>query len=345
MKKVAVVILNWNGKSWLEKFLPAVLEHTTHSDYNIIVADNGSTDDSILYLEKNFPSVAIVKLDKNYGFTGGYNRALKQVEAEYYVLLNSDIEPTANWLDHLVHEMEADESIGACQPKILAYHQKDTFEYAGASGGFIDYLGYPFCRGRIFFTAEKDNAQYNNSKEIFWATGACLMVRASLYHKAGGLDEDFFAHMEEIDLCWRIQNLNYTIKVFPKAVVYHVGGGTLNKENPKKTFLNYRNNLALLFKNLPFPSNISIVFKRMVLDGVAGIHALTKGEFKNTLAILKAHLSFYTRIPSLLRKRKEIAHKKSMSELKGVHFKSIVFEYFIKKKQRFSELKKTVNNL
>lgn len=340
MKKVAVVILNWNGQNWLEKFLPSVLENTKNPDYEIIVADNGSTDDSIAYTEKIFPSVKIIKLDKNYGFTGGYNRALKQVEAKYYVLLNSDIEPSTAWLDTLVAEMEADETVAACQPKILAYNQKDTFEYAGASGGYLDYLGYPFCRGRIFFTAEKDEQQYNSTEEIFWATGACMMVRASLYHEIGGLDEDFFAHMEEIDLCWRLQNLGYSIKVYPKAVVYHVGGGTLNKENPKKTFLNYRNNLALLFKNLPFPSNIIIVFKRMVLDGVAAIHALTKGEYKNTFAILKAHLAFYAWIPHLMQKRKQIINKKTLDQLKGVHFKSIVFEYFLKKKKTFSALKK-----
>lgn len=338
MKKVAVVILNWNGKSWLEKFLPSVVAYTSNPDYDIIVADNGSTDDSITYTETHFPSVKILALDKNYGFTGGYNRALKMVNAEYFVLLNSDIEPSENWLDILVAQMDANPKIGACQPKILAYNEKDTFEYAGASGGFIDYLGYPFCRGRIFFTAEKDDLQYENDLEVFWATGACLMIRAELYEKAGGLDEDFFAHMEEIDLCWRLQNLDYKVKVFPKSVVYHVGGGTLHKENPKKTYLNYRNNLALLYKNLPFPSNYFVVFKRMVLDGIAGTHALTKGEYKNTIAIVKAHLAFYAWLPNLYAKRKKIVHKKTLYELDGVHFKSIVFQYFLKKKKTFIEI-------
>lgn len=340
MKKVAVVILNWNGKSWLEKFLPSVLEYTSGSDYEIIMADNGSTDDSIAFTQKYFPSVSILALDENYGFTGGYNRALKLVKATYFVLLNSDIEPSAGWLDVLVKEMDENPEIGACQPKILAFNEQDTFEYAGASGGFIDFLGYPFCRGRIFFTAEKDTQQYNDALDIFWATGACLMIRAELFEKAGRLDEDFFAHMEEIDLCWRLQNLGYSIKVFPKSVVYHVGGGTLNKENPKKTYLNYRNNLALLYKNLPFPSNHTIVFKRMVLDGLAGMHALLKGEYKNTFAILKAHLAFYAWLPSLQSKRKNIAHKKTLKELKGVHFKSIVLQYFLKKKKTFSEIYK-----
>lgn len=338
MKKVAVVILNWNGKNWLEKFLPKVLEHTSHPDYEIIVADNGSTDDSIAFTKENFPGVTILALDANYGFTGGYNRALAQIKSKYYVLLNSDIEPSKDWLDILVSEMDKDETISACQPKILSYNEKDTFEYAGAAGGFIDYLAYPFCRGRIFFTSEKDTNQYEDNIDVFWATGACLMIRAELYHKAGGLDESFFAHMEEIDLCWRLQNLGYKIKVFPKSVVYHVGGGTLGKENPKKTYLNYRNNLALMFKNLPFPSNIFIVFKRMVLDGIAGAHALTKGDYKNTIAILKAHFAFYAWIPELLGKRKAIPQKKKITDLKGVYYKSIVFQYFIKKKKTFGEI-------
>ncbi len=338
MKKVAVVILNWNGKNWLEKFLPSVEEHTSHEDYEIIVADNGSTDDSIAFLKERHPKISIIALDKNYGFTGGYNRALKQVAAKYFVLLNSDIEVSPKWLDILTLEMDKDENLGACQPKILAYNDKKSFEYAGASGGFIDKYGYPFCRGRVFFTTEEDVKQYNEPMEVFWATGACLMVRADLYKKIGGLDEDFFAHMEEIDFCWQLQHLSYKIKVFPSAVVYHVGGGTLAQGNPRKTYLNFRNNLALLFKNLPFPNNIIVVFQRLILDGIAGIQAMTKGAFKETLAIIKAHFSFYLWIPSLLKKRKMIPNKKKFFELKGSHPKSIVFQYFLNKKKKFSEL-------
>ena len=338
MKKAAVVILNWNGKHWLEKFIPKVLEFTSNPNFEIIVADNGSTDDSIAFLNASFPEIKQIILDKNYGFTGGYNKALRQVEAEYFVLLNSDIEPTENWLDILIEKMDQNEKVGACQPKILAYNNKNHFEYAGASGGFIDYLAYPYCRGRVFFTAEEDNGQYDTETEIFWATGACLIVRSKLYTQLNGLDDDFFAHMEEIDLCWRIQNLGFKIMVFPQSTVYHVGGGTLSKENPKKTFLNYRNNLALIFKNAPFPNNIFVVFQRMVLDGVAGFHALLKGEYKNTLAIIKAHLAFYAWVPSLLAKRKKLKSKKKLNDLQGTYNKSIVYQYFVKKQKTFDEL-------
>lgn len=338
VKKVAVVILNWNGKSWLEKFLPSVIKYTSNSEYEIIVADNGSTDDSVVFLKENYSSVSLIELDKNYGFTGGYNRALKQVDAKYFLLLNSDIEVTGNWLDHLVSCMEKDENIAACQPKVLAFNNKESFEYAGASGGFIDKFGFPFCRGRIFHTDETDNQQYNTEIDVFWATGACMMVKSDLYLKLGGLDEDFFAHMEEIDFCWRMQNMGYKIKVVPNSIVYHVGGGTLAQGSPKKTYLNFRNNLALLFKNLPFPNNIFVVFQRMVLDGIAGIQALTKGKYKDTIAILKAHFVFYSWIPSLLKKRKLSPSKKKLSELNGTYNKSIVFDYFIKGKKKFSDL-------
>jgi len=338
VKKVAVVILNWNGKTWLEKFMPSVIEYTTNDDYEIIVADNGSSDSSIDFLQKKYPSVSIIELDKNYGFTGGYNRALKQVKAKYFLLLNSDIELTKNWLEPLVYVMDNDDKVAACQPKILAFNNKTHFEYAGASGGFIDKFGFPFCRGRIFFTDEKDEGQYNSEIEIFWATGACMMVRADLYSKTGGLDEDFFAHMEEIDLCWRFQNLGYKIKVVPQSTVYHVGGGTLAQGSPKKTYLNFRNNLALLYKNLPFPNNIIVVFQRMIFDGMAGVHAITKGNPKETLAILKAHFTFYSWIPTLNSKRKKIATKKKISELKGTYSRSIVFDYFLRKKKHFSDI-------
>jgi len=338
VKKVAVVILNWNGKKWLEKFLPSVVKHTSNSDYEIIIADNGSSDDSIAFIKENYSSISIIELDKNYGFTGGYNRALVQVEAKYFVLLNSDIEVSENWLDLLTAQMESDENVAACQAKILAFNDKSSFEYAGASGGFIDALGFPFCRGRIFDTAEKDTKQYENNLNVFWATGACLMIRADLYKQTGGLDEDFFAHMEEIDLCWRLQNLGYKVQVIPSAVVYHVGGGTLAQGNPRKTFYNFRNNLAMIFKNLPFPNNIFTVFFRMVLDGLAGVQFLMKGNFKGFFAIIKAHFAFYAWIPSLLKKRKQIQTKRKLSELDGVFNGSIVYHYFLKGVQKFSDL-------
>ncbi|MGB1248141.1 MAG: glycosyltransferase family 2 protein [Chitinophagales bacterium] len=328
MKSIAIVILNWNGKKWLEKFLPNVIKHSQIPNCEIIVADNGSTDDTIAFLSVNFPMVKQILLDKNYGFTGGYNRALAQVKTDYYVLLNSDIEVTENWLRPVIERLESDEKIAVCQPKILAYHQKTHFEYAGASGGMIDFLGYPFCRGRMFDTVEKDEAQYNDARPVFWATGACLFVKAELYHKAGGLDERFFAHMEEIDLCWRLQNMGYTIWVEPSATVFHVGGGTLQKSNPRKTFLNFRNSIATMFKNLPLFEAIVKMFIRLNLDGIAGIVFLLKGEWRNTLAIIKAHFSFYTMLPYLIKKRKEFPQKKPLKLMKGFYSKSIVWEHF-----------------
>ena len=248
--KVAVVILNWNGKSFLEKFLPSVF--ACNSSYaEIIVADNASTDDSVSFLKSKYPQIKIIQNSSNGGFAKGYNDALKLVEAEYYVLLNSDVEVTPNWIDSVIQLMDTDKSIAACQPKIRAFDDKKSFEYAGAGGGFIDKYGYPFCRGRILDTLEEDKGQYNDVREVFWATGACLFVRSECYHKVNGFDEDFFAHMEEIDLCWRLKNLGYKIMYSPNSTVFHVGGGTLNKTSPKKTYLNFRNNLILLCKNHP----------------------------------------------------------------------------------------------
>ncbi|HEX9615036.1 MAG TPA: glycosyltransferase family 2 protein, partial [Bacteroidota bacterium] len=250
MKKTAVVVLNWNGKDLLERFLPILVRHTS-GNAEIVIADNGSTDDSVDYVRKTFPPVRTILLGKNLGFAGGYNEALKQVEAEYYVILNSDVEVTEGWIESIITMMEGDPRIGACQPKILDIRVRNRFEYAGAAGGFIDVLGYPFCRGRILNSFEEDRGQYDDMKEVFWATGAALFIRSKLFRQAGGFDEDFFAHMEEIDLCWRIKHLGYRVMACPSSTVYHLGGATLDQGNPRKTFLNFRNGLILLFKNHP----------------------------------------------------------------------------------------------
>jgi GT2 family glycosyltransferase len=292
--KIAVVILNWNGKSFLEKFLPSVVKHSIEA--KIIVADNASTDDSISFLEKTYPSIDIIKLEQNYGFAGGYNKALKQVDSEYYILLNSDVEVTENWLAPMLKMLDNDKNIVACQPKIKDYNNKDSFEYAGASGGFIDKYGYPFCRGRIFDYLEKDTNQYDEPIEIFWASGAALFIRAQEYNQIGGLDEFYFAHMEEIDLCWRLKNEGHKIMVCPSSTVYHVGGGTLNKINPRKTFLNFRNSLLTLYKNLPKNERFVKIFIRLNLDAIAGLKFLLDGKPTHALAIIRSHFTFYSAI-------------------------------------------------
>ncbi len=310
--KIAVVILNWNGKHWLEKFLPNVIQHS--NDAEVIIADNNSSDDSIKFLEENYPNIRIIQNDGNYGYAKGYNLSLKQINAEYFVLLNSDIEVTKYWISPIISLMDSDRTISACQPKILDYNNKNKFEYAGASGGFIDNLGYPFCRGRIFDYLEEDKGQYNDTTEIFWATGACLFVRASHFFEINGLDEDFFAHQEEIDLCWRFKNKGYKVFVEPKSKVYHVGGGTLNVDSPYKTHLNFRNNLYMLFKNLPLSSLFKIIPIRLILDGVAALTFINKEKgIKHIKSIVKAHFCFYSQIPNLLRKRKYISQKNNLT--------------------------------
>ena len=300
--KTAVVILNWNGKHWLEKFLPNVIFNS--SDVTVIVADNNSTDNSVSFLQEKFPEIQIIQNEGNYGYAKGYNLALKQIDAEYFVLLNSDIEVTKDWISPIVSLMDSDKTISACQPKIRDYNNKSKFEYAGASGGYIDKFGYPFCRGRIFDELEEDKGQYNDAIEVFWATGACLFVRSSQFLEIGGLDEDFFAHQEEIDLCWRLKNKGYKIMVEPKSEVYHVGGGTLNVGSPFKTHLNFRNNLYMLFKNLPLFSLFTIIPVRLVLDGIAAITLLNKEKgISHVFAVMKAHFSFYFEIPKLITKQ------------------------------------------
>ncbi len=336
MAKTAVVILNWNGKSFLEKFLPGVVENSPNAE--VVVADNASTDDSVAWVEKNHPEVTIVQLDKNEGFCRGYNLALKQIEADYYVLLNSDVEVTPNWLEPKVKLLDENPDIAACQPKIRAYHEKESFEYAGGAGGYIDRYGFPLCRGRLFQSLEKDNGQYDDSREIFWATGACMTIRSEVFHELGGFDERFFAHMEEIDLCWRIQNLGKKIFYCSDSLVYHVGGGTLSASNPKKTYLNFRNGLFLLAKNLPKRQFLQTIFPRMVLDGIAGVKFILSGAPKDTWAIFKAHMAFYGSLPSLPAIRKKIGRKKHFPYMNGVLGHSIVYKHFVNKKNTFSEL-------
>lgn len=332
-EEVAVVILNFNGAKHLETFLPSVTQFS--SGARVIVADNGSTDDSLSVLA-NFPSVEAIKLDDNYGFCGGYNRALEQIQANYYVLLNSDVEVTEGWLEPLLKHMELHKNVAACQPKIKAYHQKESLEYAGAAGGFIDSLGYPFNRGRLFDTIEEDNGQYNDELSIFWATGASMFVRAEVYHALGGLDSDFFAHMEEIDLCWRIKRAGYSIKYIGNSTVYHVGGGTLHKTNPRKTYLNFRNSLFVLLKNLPANQVFIKVFARLCLDGIAGVRFVLNGDFANCWAIIRAHFGFYKMLPKMLRKRQRLP--KDKQTVQEIYSGSIVVDYFFRGIRKFSEL-------
>lgn len=291
-KPVAVIILNWNGESLLQEFLPKVIATTNEKLADIIVADNGSTDNSVEFIEKEFPNVKLLKFTENHGFAEGYNQAIAQTRYKYTILLNSDAASKEGWIEPIYEYMEAHPQTGACQPKLLSYTTPDEFEYAGASGGFIDKNGYPYCRGRLFSTVEKDNGQYDDICSIFWATGAALAVRSDLYLKVGGLDKLFFAHMEEIDLCWRILLAGYDIKVIPQSIVYHLGGGSLPASNPRKTYLNFRNNLLLLHKNLPDSTRSRKLFVRRLYDTIAWAKFVATLDFKNANAILKAHNDF-----------------------------------------------------
>jgi GT2 family glycosyltransferase len=322
-KKIAVIILNWNGASLLAQFLPSVLAHSDEA--TVYVADNASTDTSISLLKEQFPSVKIIQNTGNFGFAQGYNMALQQVEEPYYALVNSDIEATENWLTPMLTLFENQHDVSIIQPKLLDFKNKDYFEYAGAAGGFIDQFGYPFCRGRIFNTIEKDTQQYDDERDIFWASGACLFIRKSVFRELNGFDGDFFAHQEEIDLCWRAHNLGYKVKYTSQSVVYHVGGATLNNSNPKKTFLNFRNSLLMLLKNLPKNQLFPILLMRLILDGIAGIQFLFQGKFNHCYAILKAHFHFYHLISYTLRKRGSYQSKNYF------YTKSIVYSYFSKK--------------
>lgn len=329
--KTAVVILNWNGKKFLEQFLPFVIKHS--ADATVFVADNGSTDDSISYLQQAFPQVSIVSSPENKGFAGGYNQALKHIKADYFILLNSDVEVTEGWIKPVIDLMDSDKTIAACQPKIKMYANKHLFEYAGAAGGFIDKYGYPFCRGRIFETLEEDNGQYNDNCEVFWATGACMFVRSEVFFEAGGFDEDFFAHMEEIDLCWRMKNLGYKIMYCAGSTVYHVGGGTLQKSNPFKTYLNFRNSLMMLIKNTEGVKLFRVLFVRAVLDDLAQLKFIFSGNFKDFVAVQKAQFYVFFNFFKIRRKRKVV--KENVS---SVYNRSIVADYFLRGKKKFSDL-------
>lgn len=335
-QQIAVVILNYNGKKWLEMFLPSVIEYSSEAE--IIIADNGSTDDSLDFLNDTYPTVTKIILDKNYGFTGGYNRALFQLNHKYFVLLNSDIEVTKDWLKAPVKLLEENDKIAACQPKIKSYKEKSKFEHAGAAGGMIDKFGYPFCRGRIFMTAEEDKGQFEEEVPVFWASGACLFIKGEIYKEFKGLQEEFFAHMEEIDLCWRLKTAGYEIYYTPHSEVFHVGGGTLDTSNPRKTYLNFRNGLALLLINLPSKYLIPVVIYRLILDGIAGVEFLFVGHWRDTIAIIKAHLSFYKYFFVWTKARKFAKSKKVSNSYLDTYKKSIVWQYFIKKNKFFLDL-------
>lgn len=334
MIKLAIVILNWNGKKFIDRFLPSVLLHCPEYA-QVYIADNGSTDGSSEFMAQKFPDIPLLQLGKNYGYAGGYNQALKQIEAKYFVLLNSDIEVSQNWIEPVIELMETDDRIAACQPKIMSFENRNQFEYAGAAGGFIDHYGYPFCRGRLFDYLEMDNGQYNDVKDIFWASGACLFVRASAFFEAGLLDEDFFAHMEEIDLCWRMKRLNYRIVYCPDSHIFHVGGGTLPKNNPNKTFLNFRNSHWLLAKNLPASLFYKIFLSRIILDLVAAVKFLSDGNFRDSLAVLKAHIAVFGKLKNKRQEGKLLPY----IEVNDIYKKSVVLDYYLRGKRTFTSLR------
>ena len=330
-KRVAVIILNWNGEKLLREFLPSVVKNTNADLGRVVVVDNHSTDGSWGCLEQEFPDVERVLFEDNFGFAGGYNRAIEMIEAEYVVLLNSDVEVAPGWLEPLVAVLDRDERVAAVQPKILAYRDKKKFEYAGAAGGYIDYLGFPFCRGRVMDTTEQDYGQYDDEVDVFWATGASLCIRRDVYRVAGGLDEAFFAHMEEIDLCWRLKNGGYALKVVPSSVVYHLGGGSLPMNHPRKLFLNYRNNLLMLHKNLCAKQRKKIFFARVLLDTMAGGLFLLKGQWSNTRSVIRAYKAFREM-------RKVYPVPERSVSLSGIYPRSIVLDYFLRGKKKFSDL-------
>ncbi|WP_239020960.1 glycosyltransferase family 2 protein [Pontibacter arcticus] len=332
----AIVILNWNGLRFLQEFLPTVLAHSL--GHEVIVADNASTDTSVVFLKEHFPEVRLICHAQNYGFCEGYNLALQQVEAEYYVLLNSDVAVTPGWLAPILDLMHADKSIAVCQPKIKAQQHPQFLEYAGAAGGLIDQFGYPYCRGRLFETLEADTGQYNDVLEIFWATGACMVVRSEVYHALSGLEPAFFAHMEEIDFCWRVKNAGYKVMYNGHCEVYHVGGGTLHKSNPRKTFLNFRNGLALLYKNLPANTFYSTMAVRIILDWVAALRMLVAGQQQDAKAVMSAHREVWQQRAYWKLKRKEQQYKSNFPEMPGVFRGCIVWEYFVRQKTTVQEL-------
>jgi GT2 family glycosyltransferase len=336
---VAIVILNWNGRRYLEQFLPSVTAGI-YSNQTIVVVDNASTDDSVAFVQNNYSNVQILQHSINHGFAKGYNEALKQLDFDYYVLLNSDVEVTEDWIRPIIRLMETDQTIGACAPKLLQFHNKHLFEYAGAGGGWLDHLGYPFAKGRIFDSCEEDWNQYDQTEPVFWASGAALFVRAGVYHQLNGLDEYFFAHQEEIDLCWRMQRAGYTVYSCPESVVYHVGGGTLPKGNHRKVFLNFRNNLIMMAKNLPFGSALLKISIRFGLDGLSALKSLLAGEGTYFWAVIKAHGGF---LYWLITEKKSKSPVVQNYRLNGYLRKSIVWQHFILGRRKFSEIVKRKN--
>jgi GT2 family glycosyltransferase len=336
--KIAIAILNWNGEKLFPEFLPSVIRNSTEPGTEIYVADNGSTDNSIQFLKENFPEVKIIELKNNYGFAEGYNQALKHIKADILVLLNSDVEVTPGWLAPCISMLKADENLVAVQPKILSFEKPHQFEYAGAAGGYIDRFGYPFCRGRILNRMEPDLGQYNTPSPIFWASGACMFIKSKAFHQAGGFDGNFWAHMEEIDLCWRLKNQGYKIGYQPQSVVFHLGGGTLSYNSPQKVYLNFRNNLFMLFKNLPRNQFTRTFFARMVLDGVAALKFILGFHFFSFWAVVKAHASFYRNLGKLIGKRKKLQELTTVKKHAEIYRGSIMWKFFIQKKRKFSEL-------
>ncbi|MDR1743318.1 MAG: glycosyltransferase family 2 protein [Dysgonamonadaceae bacterium] len=338
MKKIAVVILNWNGRDLLEKFLPAVLRHTLSENCDVVIADNASSDGSVEFLSSACPEIPLIVFDKNYGFADGYNKTLQQVDSEYVVLLNSDVETTENWLQILVSYLENHPDTAAVQPKIRSYSRKQYFEYAGAAGGFIDHYGYPFCRGRILESLEEDKGQYNAEIPVFWATGACLCIRRKDFLEAGGLDARFFAHMEEIDLCWRLNARGRKIACVPSSVVYHVGGASLSKEDPRKTYLNFRNNLLMLYKNVSKEDLPKVFLVRYILDALAFAHLFVQGNFKNAKSVFDAHRDFLKMCSSYKQTRKENLSKTTVKNIPGVLQESILWNYYFKGKKTYRSI-------
>ena len=337
-KKVAVVILNWNGAKLMEEFLPSVVDYSPAELAEVIVADNGSTDASVDMLKEKFPSVRIIQLDKNYGFAEGYNQALKQIDNEYTVLLNSDVEVTPGWLDAPLAAMEADSTIVAAQPKIRAQRNKDYFEYAGAAGGYMDIYGYPYCRGRLLHVVEKDEGQYDTPADILWATGACLFIRTTIYKEVGGLDAGFFAHQEEIDMCWRLRSRGYRLICTPQSVVYHVGGATLQVESPRKTFLNFRNNLLMLYKNLPEKDLKHVMRARFWLDYIAATKFLLCGRVQNAKAVYEARKAFFDMRPEYAEKRRENLAKTTLGTIPELINDSLIIGFYLKGKKKFADI-------
>jgi GT2 family glycosyltransferase len=340
---LAIVILNFNGKNFLQQFLPVLLEHSRRHTTDVYIADNASTDDSLDFVETHFPTVKTIRLARNFGFAEGYNQALKDIRADYYLLLNSDVEVSEGWLQPMIDLLNSNERIAAVQPKIRSWHDRHLLEHAGGAGGFMDALGYPLCKGRIVGALEPDNGQYDTVSECFWATGACMLVRAHLFHELGGFDGDYFAHMEEIDWCWRAKRAGYQIMVQPACTVYHVGGGTLPTSNPRKTYLNFHNSLVTILKNEPLTKCLWNIPLRLILDGVAGVKFLFEGNFMNIVMIIKAHWVFFGTISKVWHKRRRytrliVQHKIAERNDFGVLPTSIVFDHFIKGKTTFQDL-------